>query len=62
MQNFYKILRLCEKDPTNKLYICIDPNEDNHFYVSLFDRVNKCASNRILNSINTEYEYNLKIY
>ena len=62
MQNLYKILRKCENDLTNKLYICIDANEDNHFYVSLFDRINKCASNKILYSINTESEYNLKIY
>ena len=48
MQNFYKILRKCESDLTEKLYICIEPNEDNHFYVSLFDRMIKCASNKIL--------------
>ena len=62
MQNFYEILRKCESDPTEKLYICIEQNEDNHFYVSLFDRMIKCASNKILSSINTEIQYNLKKY
>ena len=62
MQNFYEILRECENDLTEKLYICIEPNEDNHFYVSLFDRMIKCANNKILSSINTETQYNLKKY
>lgn len=62
MQKFYEILRKCENDLTEKLYICIEPNEDNHFYVSLFDRMIKCASNKILSSINTEAQYNLKKY
>ena len=30
MQKFYEILRKCENDLTEKLYICIEPNEDNH--------------------------------
>ena len=30
-------------------------------YVSLFDRMIKCASNKILSSINTETQYNQKI-
>ena len=65
MQNLYKILRECEKDPTDKLYICINKNEDNHFYISLYDRLIRCANNKILSyniSDNNSDNNNLKKY
>lgn len=62
MQNFYEILRLCESDSTESVYICINKNEDNHFYIALFNRIIRCANNKFFKYINNKNEYNLKKY